>query len=57
MHHKVIIIDDEILITGSYNFSNSAENKNDENTLIIHDKTIAGLYLEEFWRVYNEATQ
>lgn len=57
MHHKVIIIDDEILITGSYNFSYSAENKNDENTLIIHDKTIAGLYLEEFWRVYNEATR
>jgi phosphatidylserine/phosphatidylglycerophosphate/cardiolipin synthase-like enzyme len=57
MHHKIIIIDNNIVITGSYNFSNSAENKNDENTLIIHDKTIAGLYMEEFWRVYNEATR
>lgn len=57
MHHKTIIIDNDIVITGSYNFSNSAENKNDENTLIIHDNTIVGSYLEEFWRVYNEATR
>ena len=38
MHHKVIIIDERIVVTGSYNFSNT---RNDENTLIIHDPEIA----------------
>lgn len=55
MHHKVIIIDETIVITGSYNFSASAENRNDENTLIIHNAAVANEYLSEFWRVYNEA--
>lgn len=54
MHHKVIVIDESIVITGSYNFSASAENRNDENTLIIHSPEIAARYLEEFKRVYNE---
>jgi len=53
MHHKVIIIDGEIVITGSYNFSNNAENHNDENTLIIHNQSIARAYLAEFQKIYD----
>ena len=53
MHHKVIIIDEAIVITGSYNFSANAEKRNDENVLIIFNPEIASLYLEEFWRIYN----
>jgi phosphatidylserine/phosphatidylglycerophosphate/cardiolipin synthase-like enzyme len=41
LHAKTIIIDDEYLISGSMNFSNSGENKNDENLLIIKDSQIA----------------
>jgi len=41
LHAKVIIIDDKYLITGSMNFSNSGENKNDENTIIIKNSKIA----------------
>jgi phosphatidylserine/phosphatidylglycerophosphate/cardiolipin synthase-like enzyme len=52
MHHKVIIIDGEIVVTGSYNFSKSAKTKNDENTLILHSPEIAELYIEEFERVW-----
>ncbi|MBT3391907.1 MAG: phospholipase [Chloroflexi bacterium] len=52
LHHKVIIIDSEIVITGSYNFSRSAEERNDENTLIIHNPEVAAQYLAEFERVY-----
>ncbi len=37
MHHKVIIIDDRTVITGSFNFSRNANRKNDENTLIIEN--------------------
>ena len=55
MHHKVIIIDNQIVITGSYNFSNSAKTRNDENTLVIHSPEIAALYKEEFNRVWLKA--
>ena len=55
MHHKVIIIDDRVVVTGSYNFSNSAKTRNDENTLIIHNPEIAAQYMEEFERVWWEA--
>ena len=55
MHHKVIIIDDETVVLGSYNFTNSAESYNDENVLIIHDVEVAALFVEEFRRAYEEA--
>ncbi|RRR65710.1 MAG: DUF1669 domain-containing protein [Candidatus Viridilinea halotolerans] len=55
MHHKVIIIDQRIVITGSYNFTARAETINDENTLIIHDRNLAAAYSTEFARVYAQA--
>lgn len=55
MHHKVMIIDGEIVITGSYNFSRSAETRNDENIIIIYNEKIADFYMKEFQRVYNQA--
>jgi phosphatidylserine/phosphatidylglycerophosphate/cardiolipin synthase-like enzyme len=61
LHHKYAVIDaenpkaDEIVITGSHNWSTSAETANDENTLIIHSSRIANLYLQEFKARYLEA--
>jgi len=55
LHHKVIIIDDATVILGSYNFTASAEEKNDENLLIIHDAEVAALFVAEFGRVYEQA--
>ena len=55
MHHKVIIIDKAIVITGSYNFTASAEENNDENLVIIFNTDVAAKYLNEFNRVYGEA--
>ena len=52
MHHKVIIVDRSVVITGSYNFSKNANTRNDENCLIIHSKETAEAFLEEFERVY-----
>ena len=57
MHHKALVIDDQIVITGSYNFSNSAKTRNDENTLVIHSQVIAALYKEEFERVWMTAQE
>lgn len=51
MHHKVFIIDEQIVITGSYNFSFSAETLNDENVVIFFDPQIAAQYLAEFKRI------
>ncbi len=55
LHHKVMIIDDAIVVTGSFNFSNSAATKNDENLLIIHSPSIANAYLSEFAQRWRES--
>ena len=55
LHHKVIVIDERTVITGSYNFTNSAEKDNDENLVIVDDPNLARTYLEEFQRVYAQA--
>ncbi len=55
-HHKVIIIDGEIVITGSLNFSENADESNDENVVILRNTDIARLYLQEFDRRWAEAT-
>ena len=55
LHHKVFIIDEKIVITGSYNPSNNANVNNDENILIIENKKISEKYLFEFrelWEKY-----
>ncbi len=54
-HNKFIVIDEQIVITGSYNFTNRAENINDENLVIITDPTLARLYTAEFDRLYDSA--
>lgn len=47
-HDKVMIIDQETVITGSFNFSKSAETKNSENVLIIKSPELARLYRENW---------
>ena len=54
MHNKYMIVDqfaplsDPMVLTGSHNWSAAADNDNDENTLIIHDATIANIYYQNF---------
>ena len=48
--------DDPIVLTGSHNWSSSAENSNDENILIVHNADIANLYYQEYSARYNELT-
>lgn len=50
-HHKVIIIDDSIVIVGSFNFSANATDNNDENLLIVHDSSLALAYEQEYQRM------
>ena len=51
LHSKVFIVDGQIVITGSYNFSKNAEERNNENTLIIRSAKVAGFYQAEFERL------
>jgi len=52
MHHKVAIIDGKIVIIGSYNWTWRAENKNDENVLILMSRSLAEKYEKEFQRIW-----
>jgi len=54
MHHKFIVIDDKIVITGSPNFSFSGFNRNDENMLIIFNEELALGFAREFDKLFLE---
>jgi len=54
MHHKFIIIDDKIIVTGSPNFSWSGFNRNDENMIIIYNENLALKFVNEFDRLFDE---
>lgn len=55
MHHKVIILDAETTVAGSFNFSENADKHNDENIVIIKNRDVARQFEEEFQRVYQAA--
>ncbi len=55
LHSKTMVIDDHIVITGSYNYTESANKTNDENLLIIDDPLLAKLYIDEFNRIRAQA--
>jgi len=48
MHHKFAIIDNRILLTGSYNWTFSANNRNDENLMVIDDPEIIEIFQNQF---------
>ena len=56
LHDKLIIVDNRYVITGSFNFSANATESNDENVIIIDNPEIADLYMQEFERIWNIAT-
>jgi phosphatidylserine/phosphatidylglycerophosphate/cardiolipin synthase-like enzyme len=55
-HNKFVIVDacnqlsDPQVLTGSHNWTSSADTKNDENTVIVHDATIANIYYQSFYQ-------
>jgi len=55
MHHKVFIIDEKIVITGSYNPTNNGNKNNDENVLVFYDPEIVQLFIDEFESVWETA--
>jgi phosphatidylserine/phosphatidylglycerophosphate/cardiolipin synthase-like enzyme len=56
LHHKFALIDEQIIITGSHNWSASANHNNDETLLIIDNIVVANHFKAEFKRLYENAT-
>lgn len=55
MHHKFCVIDNQIVITGSYNWTNNAEYRNKENVTIEKDPLQATKYSVEFRNLRNQS--
>jgi phosphatidylserine/phosphatidylglycerophosphate/cardiolipin synthase-like enzyme len=55
-HNKIMILDGEVVITGSFNFTRAAEQNNAENLLVIRDKTIAEQYTAN-WRAHAQHSE
>lgn len=47
-HNKVMVVDDEMVMTGSFNFTKAAQERNAENLLVIKDKELARLYMDNW---------
>jgi len=59
MHHKFVIIDNNILISGSINWTKSAFFGNFENVLVTNESAIVQPFINEFeriWRMLNAIT-
>jgi len=55
MHHKVMIVDDLIVLTGSFNWSMNAEENNNENLIVTTGKYTAEIYSKEFEEIWEES--
>ena len=59
-HNKFVVVDpsnpnsDPQVLTGSHNWTSSANSSNDENTLIIHDATVANMYYQSFYHNFTD---
>jgi phosphatidylserine/phosphatidylglycerophosphate/cardiolipin synthase-like enzyme len=55
-HNKIMIIDGETVITGSFNFTKAAEEKNAENLLVIRNTVWATKYIEN-WKAHADHSE
>jgi phosphatidylserine/phosphatidylglycerophosphate/cardiolipin synthase-like enzyme len=55
-HNKVMVIDSETVLTGSFNFTKAAQEKNAENLLIIRDSALASQYAQN-WEMHRQHSQ
>ncbi|MGB5634691.1 MAG: phospholipase D-like domain-containing protein [Waterburya sp.] len=56
LHHKFAIIDNRIVISGSQNWSQAANKKNDEALIIINNYAVSQHFIQEFQRLYSSAS-
>ena len=56
MHNKVMIVDGDIVITGSYDYSETAEIFNNENLIVIKSTSIGSAYEAEFSKIWGQSS-
>lgn len=56
MHHKFVIVDGEVLETGSFNFTLGAAFKNQENQVYLSDPEIVERFKNQFEKMWNESS-
>jgi mitochondrial cardiolipin hydrolase len=54
MHHKFVILDASLVLTGSYNWTVESEEDNYENLIVVHDLTIVQQFQREFEALWSE---
>lgn len=54
LNHKVVIIDERVVVTGSFNFSANAAMSNDENMLVLEGEWVGRAFIQEFNRLWEE---
>jgi phosphatidylserine/phosphatidylglycerophosphate/cardiolipin synthase-like enzyme len=55
-HNKIMIIDGETVLTGSFNFTKAAQDNNAENLLILRNPTLAAQYTQN-WDAHRQHSQ
>ena len=55
MHDKFAVIDDQVVLTGSFNWTATAEKKNSENLLVLTDKGLAQKYMKQFKHLWSQS--
>lgn len=56
LHHKLIVLDDETVIGGSFNYTGPANKYNDENLFLVRDSDLAAFFKAEVKRVFESDT-
>jgi cardiolipin hydrolase len=56
MHHKFAVLDNSVVVTGSFNWTVQAVKNNQENILFYENREIAARYTKEFDKLWNEFT-
>jgi len=57
MHHKFAVFDEHLVVTGSYNWTNSAEHANYENLAVLDEPEMVKRFQQEFRRLWREARE
>src|SRR5207244_12767424 len=57
MHHKFALLDDSVLLTGSYNWTTESEEQNYENLLVLREPELIATYRPEFEALWAEASE
>lgn len=57
MHHKFAVFDERLVVTGSYNWTNSAEHANYENLVVLDEPEVVARFQREFRRLWREAKE